>query len=394
MKILLVSETLHVGGAETFVVRMANALVEVGHDVALAVFFDTIVNEALLAQLDKSVRVTLIHTPALRLLQKLDGGFRRLGIDFTRVYSHIGTELLKIVDGFAADVVHTHLFKTDWVVGSIRNKARKPFRHIITIHGDYSSFFHGEAASGLLHIPEKMRRTLAQSDAVVCLCEEHRRFFPQHYPTETAAKLHIVYNGYKPANEDFRAVTRTLLGLPGDAYIIGMVSRGVEKKGWARAADAFTAAAIPGAKLVFVGQGEFLDELKMRSTNPDIIFAGFSAMPVAYIQHFDLCLLPSLFSYESLPTVVIEYLYCGKPVIATDVGEIGAMITAPDGQLAGSLLAFDGLDISVPELRDSMLRAYESRIAAPLITERALAAFRKFDMTNCVTRYLELYREQ
>jgi glycosyltransferase involved in cell wall biosynthesis len=53
----------------------------------------------------------------------------------------------------------------------------------------------------------------------------------------------------------------------------------------------------------------------------------------------DLFVLPTLFPFESLPTVIIEALSCRLPVIATWVGEIEKMLSAgPAGEKAGMLV--------------------------------------------------------
>ena len=117
-----------------------------------------------------------------------------------------------------------------------------------------------------------------------------------------------------------------------------MASRGVKLKGWAKAIEAFGRLAPGTAELVLVGEGAHLNELRARPVPRGVRFAGFSDNPVDQIADSDVCLLPSEFPHESLPTAVMEYLCCGKPVIATDVGEIGAMIRTPDGQYAGILL--------------------------------------------------------
>ena len=89
----------------------------------------------------------------------------------------------------------------------------------------------------------------------------------------------------------------------------------------------------------------------------------------------------------------MEYLFCGKPVVATNVGEIGEMIRTPGGALAGTLLNYDGDRITTDDLAASM-RAY---INDPVLRQRhaalAPAAFAKFDMGACAASYARLYAE-
>ena len=126
---------------------------------------------------------------------------------------------------------------------------------------------------------------------------------------------------------------------------------------------------------------------------PDgVLFAGFSPDPVEWIVRFDVALLPSEFPHDSLLTVVMEYLFCGKAVITTDVGEIGAMMRGPDGDIAGTLPDFDGDQISTDQLAAAM-QAYVDYPALLLLhSERAGPAFEKFDMAVRAAAYAGLYR--
>jgi glycosyltransferase involved in cell wall biosynthesis len=172
-----------------------------------------------------------------------------------------------------------------------------------------------------------------------------------------------------------------------------MASRGVRLKGWATAVEALSRMPVASAELLLVGEGEYLDELRRAAVPPHVHFIGFSANPVDWIMESDVGLLPSEFPHESLPTAVMEYLYCGKPVIATDVGEISAMLSTPDGQRAGILLGFDDQRVSVEELSAAM-QAY---VDDPGLRERhaalARGAFAKFDMGACAAAYSALYAE-
>lgn len=392
MKILLATETLHAGGAETFVVRLANALSD-KHEVAIVVYYKHIVNPGVLAQLLPSVKVYYINIAQLSLKQKADSFFRKTGIDFSLAERALASAAKQIIDSFKPDIIHSHLFKTDYIIANLKKAHNYQFIHITTIHGDYSSFYNNEVDARMLHVRGKIKDTLSSLDHIVCLCEEHQDFFLRNFQ-ETTSKLALIYNGYQPANEDYKTQTKATLGLPPDKFLFGMVSRGVEKKGWQKAIDAFIAADINNAALVLVGSGDFLDKLAAENKCPNIIFTGFSSTPITFIQHFDVCLLPTLFHYESLPTAVMEYLFCNKPVIATNVGEIGKMITAAGTMQAGDLLSFNNLDVHVAELSDLMRRYYSEPGYLSEKSAHATKAFSKFDMKKCTESYLALYQQR
>jgi glycosyltransferase involved in cell wall biosynthesis len=74
------------------------------------------------------------------------------------------------------------------------------------------------------------------------------------------------------------------------------------------------------ARLMILGEGEERQTLetlvKSLELNDDVCMPGFVDNPYAFMAHAAAFILSS--KWEGLPTVLVEALYCGKPVIATD----------------------------------------------------------------------------
>ena len=386
MRLLLVTETLTAGGAETFVIRLANALAA-DHAVTIAVLHGEMVNPAIVAKVAAGVRVEQLRLPAKRWLFKADTVLRRLGVDWSinRRIQH--RWLARIVERWSPDVIHSHLLKADRMASEIR-AARPGLRHVITLHGDYAPFLHRQSDPQMLKLELQMAAIVEGADAIAAICREQVEFVTERFPDATA-KTRLIYNGYAP----WTARGEPIAVKPGGPLVFGMVSRGVERKGWAKAIVAFATLPPGAAELVLVGDGPYLDRLRRGPVPEGVRFAGFSPDPVEWIDGFDVGLLPTEFPHESLPTVVMEYLFCGKPVIATDVGEIGEMLRTPDGGLAGTLLDFDGDQIST----DQLAAAMQAYLDDPALRRRhaalAPAAFAKFDMGKCAAAYARLYAE-
>ena len=385
MNILLVSETLLPGGAETFVLRLANALVG-EHQVALAILHGEMVKTELRVKLDPKIKVHLLKLPAKRALFKVDSLLRRLHIDRSVVRRAQQRWLAKLVDASPPAVIHSHLFKADHAASLIRN-AYPRIRHLVTLHGDYAPFHEGRADPQLLKLAPRMSAVIGLADGIVAVCREQVEWIGRVFP-DAAAKTRLIYNGYCP----WSARAPTDLAREGEKLRFGMVSRGVEKKGWAKAIAAFARLPRGVAELILVGEGPYLDMLSRGPLPDGVRFVGFSADPVDWIEQFDVGLLPSEFPHESLPTVVMEYLFCNKPVIATDVGEITAMMRTPDGALAGTLLPFDGEQVSVNDLAAAMQRYLDDPAKLAADSAKAGAAFAKFDMAQCGRAYVAVYQ--
>ena len=385
MKILLVSETLLPGGAETFVLRLANALIG-EHDVALAILHGEMVKAELRAKLDPRIKVHLLKMPAKRALFKVDSLLRRLHIDKSVVRRAQQRWLAKLVDACPPDIIHSHLFKADRAASMIC-AAHPRIRHLITLHGDYAPFHDGRADPQLLKLAPRMAAVIDRADGIVAVCCEQVQWIGRVFPDATA-NTRLIYNGYAP----WRARPTTSQRQKGGRLRFGMVSRGVAKKGWAKAIAAFAQLPRDSAELILVGEGPYLDILSRGRLPDGVRFVGFSADPVDWIEQFDVGLLPSEFPNESLPTVVMEYLFCNAAVIATNVGEIAAMLRTPEGDLAGQLLSFDGEQISVDALAAAMQRYLDDPAQLAADRSKAGAAFAKFDMAQCGRAYVAVYR--
>jgi glycosyltransferase involved in cell wall biosynthesis len=139
-------------------------------------------------------------------------------------------------------------------------------------------------------------------------------------------------------------------------------------------------------RLIILGEGTerpVLEELAKRSGfEEDISLPGFVENPYAYMARASLYILSS--KYEALPTVLIEALYCGVSIVATDcpggtreilkngqygqltpVGDITALVNAIETGLNNhkplppreSWLPFD-IDSVVDQYLDCLLGSY------------------------------------
>ena len=287
------------------------------------------------------------------------------------------------------DIFHSHLFKVDLIMARIKQSF--PHIHFVsTLHGDYQ-LFHDNAQSGdgeqIAGWQGKMALLRAQCDGWVYIADKQARLLAEDYGVPRA-KLHKIYNGYEPAAPPpASASTQDRSGL---TFV--MVARGIREKGWDQLIEAFGRLP-PGSRLLLVGEGPHLDELKKtHGSNPAITFVGFHPNPVEVIGKADVFVFPSLYGGESLPTVVMEALYCGVPVISTAIGEVPAMLATPSGETCGQLLDLVPAGTLSERLAEAMRRYLTDAALLARHKELTGAAFAKFDMVACAERYRSLYR--
>ena len=144
------------------------------------------------------------------------------------------------------------------------------------------------------------------------------------------------------------------------------------------------------AALILVGDSSYLDTLKGGfSQQENIHFVGYSSNPLEWIDCFDVGLLPTVYG-ESLPTSIIEYLSCGKPVISTDIGEIRQMLTL-GAEKAGEILKVKDKQVNTKELTKAMENLHRNKKKRARFAKTAKVLSARFSMGKCRDSYLELY---
>lgn len=392
MRILLAIEVIHPGGAETFVLRLSQALQRKGHDVRVFIFYKDGFNDRLYETLAAEVPLHIAAIPAYGMLHLADRVMFKLKIDFSLRDVFIKSSLKRLMRRHKIEVVHSNLLKVDRIVLQAADKLGVPV--VNTVHGDYLQFFN-KLAQGqvipLLNYHSKARRNLASLRRIVCISDKQLQFFHAQFP-EVAGKLTKIYNGYDGvAPETSGNTLREKLGIGTDAFVFGMVSRGIASKGWETAILAFIALKAPNAHLVLVGDGEHLQHLSREyAVYKQIHFVGGTEKPLEWISMCDAGLLPTTYPSESLPTVVIEYLCCGKPVIASDAGEIVNMLHA-DGNVAGIITPITNGTVNVAELTEAMRQYLTDQTLYQTHCQHTAACYAQFDMDACIAHYTTVY---
>jgi glycosyltransferase involved in cell wall biosynthesis len=136
------------------------------------------------------------------------------------------------------------------------------------------------------------------------------------------------------------------------------------------------------ARLIVLGEGTERAGLERLAADlgvaEDVSFPGFVSNPYGYMARANLLALSS--SYEALPTVVIEALACGCPVVATDCP--GGMREILDGGRWGQLVPMGDHEA----MKDAMLRTLDG----PPSPERLKRRAREFHLDRIVDRYLRV----
>ena len=198
-------------------------------------------------------------------------------------------------------------------------------------------------------------------DKIVCISEaEKKSALDRKICGEE--KLQVILNGVDIEEYEQREaaglteVSRESLGIPGDAFIVGMVGRITKQK----APDVFIKAAklikkkIPEAYFIIVGDGTYQNRVKEYAAKhglaDSLLITGWVENASDYIDLFDVALLLS--RWEGFGLAIPEYMLAGKPVVATRVDAIPSIIE--DGKNGFLVDAEDAAGAC-----DAVMRLYE-----------------------------------
>ena len=391
---MILTETLVTGGAETFVLRLASALHRRGKRVLIYVLRADKFDPVLAHSIAPGIGLELGRIPCLKLILKLDGFLFRLGIGAGLLRWLQALRLRAYLVSVRPDVVHAHLFTSDLVTARAAGPLGIPW--VTTMHGDYEAF-EKQGRNRAARITDFGRALLEVERSVghmVCITNPQMTQLGRLLP-HLAAKGGIskIYNGYAAGDEATDGDAPLAIShISPDAFVIGMVARGIREKGWEVLIAAFLEGQLPNSWLVLVGDGDYLQQIRSSIQHPRIVFAGNVIDPLRYIARFDVGCLPSWLKAESLPTVVIEYLYLGKPVIATNVGELSAMLDANGDAPAGLLIELDSVEEMVKQMKAALQHIYSNKTQREFLQKNTISALKKFDMDQCVDAYLDVYK--
>jgi glycosyltransferase involved in cell wall biosynthesis len=144
-----------------------------------------------------------------------------------------------------------------------------------------------------------------------------------------ADKLVVIPNAVELENfagtdSDDRRAVRERFGIPADAPVLGALARHDDPKGLTYLIQAMPAvlARQPSARLLLVGDGPLRANLEAEARSLGVAervhFAGYQRDVASMLGAMDLVVLPSV--REGLPLSLLEAMAAGRPVVATRVG--------------------------------------------------------------------------
>jgi glycosyltransferase involved in cell wall biosynthesis len=361
--VLFVSGTLEIGGSETKIVRIANALASSGYATGIAYLNPP---DTLLDRVASDVSVTHLQRSGKFSVKSLRS-LRRLVTDRYRV------------------VMSVNFYPLLYVVPAVKWPERGRTKAVGLVNT--TAFVGREWVHGHIFAP-----FLRRCDRLVYGCKAQQELWTGKYrlPDEKAT---YIYNGvdaefYSPAHRDSGDAFRAKFGIPADAVVIGSAGRLAPEKNFELLVESIAKLSAAGrpAWLVVLGEGRERTALEHAAARHDltgrVVFPGVLSDIRPAFAAMDVFVLPS--RSETFSNAALEAMSMAVPVVLSNVGGSPEMV---EHEICGYL--FEAGDVEMLTLL--LVKLYDSEaLRARLGSAGRQRVLRRFSFGAMLERYKEL----
>ena len=287
------------------------------------------------------------------------------------------------------DILHTHRYKEN-ILGCMAAKISGVTHVVRTVHGST------ELSSGWKGVKAKLYKAI---DKIVCryfvscliaVSRDISGHLERTFPGKTIIHISNCIDERRLVPTTAREEKRLELGLRPSEFVIGTVGRLNPVKG-----TEYLIRAVPeivkrreDVRVLVVGDGPLRGDLEalvqFLGLEKTVTFLGWRDDSVDIINALDLFVLPSL--HEGMPTVLLEAMFLGIPVVASATG--GIPETVADGW--NGLLVEPRSELSLSE---KCIRVISHPHSANKRAKNAMQDVYKYHLHETVAPLLALYRQ-
>lgn len=292
-------------------------------------------------------------------------------------------QFLQTVRQAEPDLLQTHNYRNNVLARISRRRFRCP----------WIAFFHGVTWENLkVRMYHRLDRwAMAKADQVVTVSHAQAELLRQHLPASTPVT--VIPNAVllqPPATTETRDQFRQRLGIPKEAFLVGVFGRFSYEKGQDLFLQAFAQATRMTDHLwaILLGEGPTEQSLRTQAEQlglmQRVLFHGYRADIARYYAILDALVLPS--RSEGMPNVLLEAMTMGVPAVAAKVGGVAEIVTDGEHALlvepddASAMASALARLVHDDQLRQSLAIAAQKRVQA------------EFALDHRADALVELYR--
>lgn len=294
-------------------------------------------------------------------------------------------KLRKLIKKIKPDIVYLHSSKAG-AVGRLALLFNFRVKILYNAHGWY---FNAKISNKKKLIFAFIEKVLAfKTDKIINISEAEYKSAIK-YKIAPRRKMCTIENGidFKKFNncDRYRNETRKKYNIKENEIVIGVVGRLSEQKDPITSIEAFNIIKkkYKNTKLLFIGSGELekdiLEFAKKNNIKEEVIITGWVSDVEKYIPALDIAILPS--KWEGFGLVIVEYMACNKPIIASHIGGIEDIIQ--DG-VNGLLINCEDKEM----LADKIQYVIEDKQITEKIINTNREYRKKYDINGLIDKYL------
>ena len=354
LNIAIVTYALIGGGGETLPLMLANLLHQRGHSV-IVINFNQLPSEPAVRNMLRP-EIPLLDLDNLRLLDA-------------------------VTQDMNLEIIHSHHAWVDMTIAALLSH-NKSTKHVVTMHGMYEMMTPELFAS--------LHDNLNNIDQFIYTADKNLSPFSKDF----MASKHFVRVNNAVTAGPYSPYARHDLGIRNEDFVLCMVARGIADKGWQEAIEACLLANTYSPRkihLLLIGDGKEPERLAPQYAGNEVVhFLGFQPQVRSYFACSDMGFIPSRFKGESFPLVLIDCLMTGKPVLASNIGEINQMLKTNEG-MAGLVFDLNNWQIPVESLAKLISTIANDSSHYESLVGWVKSAAQKFDPNRMVEDYERVY---
>jgi glycosyltransferase involved in cell wall biosynthesis len=272
----------------------------------------------------------------------------------------VAWKLLRLLFKVKPQIIHTHKAKAGaigrmaallykWATPTALWLRPRDCRIVHTYHGHVFHSYFGPLGTRLIVAVERALARIC-TDRLIAISEGQRREILERFKIGRPDQFSVI-----PLGIDFQetcphaGILRSELKIADDQPLVGAVGRLCEVKNYSMFLEsaAKVCAAESGAHFVLIGNGHLRRELESRSQtlgiSSRVTFTGFRRDALSLYPDMDVLALTSL--NEGTPLSLIEGMYSGVAVAATEVGGVADLMGARRETLDGFSIWENGVTI-------------------------------------------------
>ena len=300
-------------------------------------------------------------------------------------------EIRKKLKIIKPDIVYLHSSKAG-ALGRIALLFNFKIKILYNAHGWY---FNAQISKKKKKIYALIEKILAFKTNKIINISKNEYESALKYKIAPTKKMCVIENGidfkkFEDCN-NWRDKTRRKNNIKEEEIVIGVVGRISEQKDPMTTIKSFNILKKSykgNLKLMLIGSGNLEQEVlyyaKQNNIENDVIITGWTENVEKYIPALDIAILPS--KWEGFGLVLLEYMACDKPIVASNIGGIPNIIK--DG-INGYLIECG----DCTELSNKIKILIENKSISQKFIEENREYRKKYDIKNVIKKHIDIFNQ-